>query len=121
MTATTSPMFVPTPSSWARPSATTAMIAPMISPTRSSFQTIQPTSRRETSLRAMARTIRVTVWLPTLPPVPISSGMKKLRATACSSSRENARRTLPVYASAMNSSSSQPIRFRTSRATLDRR
>jgi hypothetical protein len=32
-----------------------------------------------------------TVWLPMLPPVPISSGMKKLRATAASSSSEKDR------------------------------
>lgn len=31
---------------------------------------------------ASARTIRVADWLPVLPPVPMSSGMKKARATA---------------------------------------
>ena len=38
-------------------------------------------SRSVTSPSAIARTISVTVWLPMLPPVPISSGMKKLSAT----------------------------------------
>ena len=72
------------------------MIAPRISPTRISLNAIQATSRNETSLRAMARTIRVTVWLPMLPPVPIRSGMKKLSATTAASSSSKSRRTVPV-------------------------
>ena len=71
----------PTPSSARAPKATTAMTAPRISPTRSSLNTIQPTSRSATSPMAIARTMSVTVWLPMLPPVPMSSGMKKLSAT----------------------------------------
>ena len=57
------------------------MTPPRMSPTRSSFQTIQPMSRIVTSPSAIARTISVTVWLPMLPPVPISSGMKKASDT----------------------------------------
>jgi hypothetical protein len=60
------------------------------------LNTIQPTSRSETSPRAIARTISVTVWLPTLPPVPISSGMKKLRETTAASSSWKSRSTVPV-------------------------
>ena len=42
-------MSIPTPSSAARPKATTAMIAPRISPTRISLKTIHPMSRKVTS------------------------------------------------------------------------
>ena len=53
-------------------------------------------SRIATSPRAIARTTSVTVWLPTLPPVPISSGMKKLSATTAASSPSKLLRTVPV-------------------------
>ena len=62
------------------------MTAPRIRPTRISLNAIQATSRSETSSSAIARTISVTVWLPMLPPVPMSSGMKKLSATTADSS-----------------------------------
>ena len=39
------------------------------------------------------------ICVPVLPPVPISSGMKNVRATTAWSSSSNARSTDPVYAS----------------------
>ena len=74
-------------------------------------------SRNATSPRAIARTTSVTVWLPMLPPVPMSSGMKKAQGHHRASSSSKLRRTVPVYASATNSSSSQPTRLRTSSGT----
>src|SRR5581483_5414574 len=75
-TDTTTPTFHPTDSSCARPNATNAMINPRMTPTDISLTSTQPTSRNRTSLTAIARTSVVVTWLPTLPPVPISSGMK---------------------------------------------
>ncbi|COW43710.1 Uncharacterised protein [Mycobacterium tuberculosis] len=45
---------------------------------------------------AIARTRVVAIWVPVLPPVPISSGMKNASAITASISSENACRTLPV-------------------------
>ena len=54
---------------------------PSTAPTRSSLQMTRPRSRTRTSPTARARVTVVAAWLPVLPPVPVSSGMKRARTT----------------------------------------
>ncbi len=63
----------------------------------------------------------LVVWLPALPPVPMSRGMKKARETTAAICSSKWRSTLPVSVSVRNSSSSQPTRLRTTVSTPESR
>ena len=74
------------PHSSARPKAIAPTSSPMRTPVDASRASTRPASRRPISPRAMLRITVVTVWEPAFPPVPISNGMKKERATTAASS-----------------------------------
>ncbi len=93
---TTMPIWGPTPRLQARTQAASAMAAEMSRPVESSFFSTVPRLRKLTSPTAMARTMVVVIWVPLLPPVPISRGIKNARAMAASNCSSKARSTVPV-------------------------
>ena len=106
------------PQSSARPNPTMPSIRPSTRPLPASRKSTRQKSRSRISPTARPRTIVVTVCEPELPPVPISSGMKKESATTLASSLSKWRSTVPVKVSVTNSRSSQLNRRRTLRKGL---
>ncbi|OPZ32418.1 MAG: hypothetical protein BWY99_02778 [Synergistetes bacterium ADurb.BinA166] len=78
----------PAPMLHARSDARTASNPPRISPEMVSFRITLPMSESRISPSVSPRTTRVEAWVPELPPVPISMGMKKASATTLSSANE---------------------------------
>src|SRR6266545_664012 len=102
----------------ARPKPTTPSRIPRARPLPASRRTTRQKSRRRISPTARPRTIVVTVWEPELPPVPMSSGMKKESATTFASSDSKWRSTVPVRVSVTKRRSSQLNLARTLRNGL---
>jgi len=120
VSATTIPTWIPAASP-PRMNPATPSATPISRPVETSFTSTQPMSRRSISPRPMARTSVVTVWLPTLPPMPTISGMNSVSAGTSSSRFSKATSTCVVSSPATNRKSSQPTRRRTSSGTLARR
>ncbi len=108
---TTKPISGPTPSVQARIHAAIAIASATSVLVDNSLRSTVPRLRKLTSPTAMARTMVVVICVPLLPPVPMSSGIKKARAIAASNCSSKERKTVPVYASATNSTRSQTMRF----------
>ena len=70
----------------ARMNPTADMARPSRMPVRDSCQNTFSTSRQSTSPTARARMMVAVVWEPALPPVPMSKGTKKAKATSAVSS-----------------------------------
>ena len=103
-----------------------AKAMPQNSPTRVSFQTTLTVFAAVSSLVASARTATVSDWVPALPPMLATIGMRMARATACSSVASNRPMTAEARTAVPRLSSSQRNRalvvsitapYRSSRST----
>ena len=57
-----------------------AKVTPQRTATRTSFQTTRKVSENSTSPRDRPRITATEAWVPLLPPVPVSMGIKAIRA-----------------------------------------
>ena len=73
----------------------------------------RPRSAIRTSPTAMARMMVATVWEPALPPVPLTTGIKRVRMTNVRSSSPYALTTVSVSTEAAKSGTSQTTRLAT--------
>ena len=88
-----------------------ASVTPQSTATRASFQMMRQTSLYSISPSERPRTIETEAWLPALPPVSISIGIKPVSTTDAASASSNELMMLPVNVAETIRISSHGMRF----------